>query len=117
HVRGYSAYSAAAKIDNKENFDPEAIAAENDFAALMAARNFLMIYPTQVMSSCILEAGYAFIAGIPYIYFVGRDEDLPYMLRGAVESFRNTRRVRFREEREVIDFFVRYPNIILGDTY
>jgi len=41
--------------------DPEAIAAEKDLAALIASRNFVMIYPTRMLSSCLLEAGYALV--------------------------------------------------------
>jgi hypothetical protein len=110
-ARGYSAYSAVRRTADR--VDPEAIAAEKDLPTLTASRNFVMIYPARILSSCLLEAGYALVAGIPSVYFVKSDDDLPYMLRGAVESFRNTRRVRFRDEREIVDFFERYPNLVI----
>ena len=88
-ARGFSPYSAVSRIGKQDNTDPEAIAAEKDLAALIASRNFVMIYPTRMLSSCLLEAGYALVAGIPSVYFVRSDDDLPYMLRGAVEAFRN----------------------------
>ena len=110
-VRGYSAYSAAGRIG--KIVDPEAIAAETDLPALIASRNFLMIYPSKLLSSCLLEAGYALVAGTPSVYFVKTDDDLPYMLRGAVESFRNARRVRYRDESEIVAFFERYPDRVI----
>ena len=94
--------------------DPEAIAAEKDFSALKSSRHFVMIYPHRVLSSCIVEAGYALGAGIPSTYFVRSDEDLPYALRGAVEVSADVRRVRFRNAHEIVDFFLRYPERILG---
>jgi hypothetical protein len=111
--RGSSAYSAMRRI-GKQTPDPEVIAAEKDFAALMSSRHFLMIYPRRVMSSCILEAGYALGAGIPSTYFVRSDDDLPYMLRGAVESLPDIQRVRFRDERGITAFFLRNPGQFLG---
>lgn len=110
---GYSAYSALRRVGNPENFDPEAIAAETDFVALKSSRNFLMIYPSKTLSSCLLEAGYALVEGIPSTYFVQNDDDLPYMLRGALESFRNTRRFRFREQSQIVDLFLKYKNQII----
>jgi len=113
-AKGFTAYSAVRRITHQGNVDPEAIAAENDLPALTASRNFLMIYPGKILSSCLLEAGYALVAGIPSVYFVKSDDDLPYMLRGAVESFRNTRRVKFRDEREIVAFFERYPDRVIA---
>lgn len=114
NAKGFTAYSALRRVSLQGNVDPEAIAAENDLPALMASRNFLMIYPGRILSSCLLEAGYALVAGIPSIYFVRSDDDLPYMLRGAVESFRNTRRQKFRDEKEIVAFFDRYPDRVIG---
>jgi len=113
NAKGFTAYSAVRRIVAQDRVDPEAIAAEQDLPALTASRNFIMIYPAKILSSCLLEAGYALVAGIPSIYFVKSDDDLPYLLRGAVESFRNTRRVKFRDEREIITFFDRYPDRVI----
>ena len=77
------------------------------------SRNFLLIYPRRLMSSCILEAGYALVAGIHSTYFVRSDDDLPYMLRGAVESFHNARRIRFHEQSEIVNIFLRYKKKII----
>ncbi len=114
HAKGFIAYSALRRVTIQGTVDPEAIAAENDLPALMASRNYVMIYPGKILSSCLLEAGYALVAGIPSLYFVKSDDDLPYMLRGAVESFRNTRRVKFRDEKEIVSFFERYPDRVIS---
>jgi len=110
---GLSAYSALRKVGNTHIFDPQDIAAETDLAALASSRNFLMIYPRKVLSSCLLEAGYALVNGTHSTYFVNNDDDLPYMLRGAVESFRNARRFLFREQNQILVLFNKYKDKII----
>jgi hypothetical protein len=110
---GHSVYCARCRVGAGQKLDPEKVAAEEDFAALKASRNFVMVYPKRVVSSCLLEAGYALVSGIRSTYFVRRDDDLPYMLKGAIESFANVERVRFKDESEIVDYFVRYPKRII----
>jgi hypothetical protein len=112
-TKGYSIYCSIRKNRDRRVLDPEAIAAEGDLAALRASRNFLMIYPRKCLSSCLLEAGYALISGMQSTYFVRHDYDLPYMMRGALESFDNVKCFRFREQREISDLFSRYQSQII----
>ena len=72
-----------------------------------------MIYPRSLVSSCLLEAGYALINGIPSTYFVRSDDDLPYMLRGAVEAYANARRIRYREQSQILSLFKQYIGKII----
>ncbi len=110
---GHSAYSAIRRIGNSRAMDPEDIAAETDLKALTKSRSFLMIYPRSLVSSCLLEAGYGLINGIPSTYFVRRDEDLPYMLRGAVEAYGNARRIRYRDPSQILTLFNQYLDKII----
>jgi hypothetical protein len=110
----YSIYCAMLNNRARQNFDPAAIAAEGDLNALKQSRNFLMIYPKKIVSSCLLEAGYALITGMQSTYFVRNDDDLPYMLRGAVESFKNVRRFHFTESNEIKERFDRYQDKIIS---
>jgi hypothetical protein len=110
---GHSAYSAIRRIGNSRALDPEDIAAETDLQALTKSRRFLMIYPRSLVSSCLLEAGYALINGIPSTYFVRSDDDLPYMLRGAVEAYANARRIRYREPSQILTLFQQYLSKII----
>ena len=110
---GLSIYCAALRVSDIDAPDSEDIAAEDDLAALKLSRSFVMIYPQRVMSSCILEAGYALIAGLPSYYFVANEQDLPYMLRGAPDVFRNARKKQFRELHEVVGFYRRYPKKVV----
>lgn len=66
--------------------DPPAISIEDDLDHLAKSKNYILFYPKPLLTSCIVEAGYALGLGIPSIYFVKNKADLPYMLREAAES-------------------------------
>ena len=110
---GHSAYSAILRIGNSRSMDPEHIAAETDLEALTKSRRFLMIYPKEVVSSCLLEAGYALINRIPSTYFVRSDEDLPYMLRGAVEAYGNASRFFYEDPKKISTLFAKHFDKIM----
>lgn len=110
---GYKAYSAILRIGNSRSMDPEHIAAKTDLEALTKSRGFLMIYPKRVVSSCLLEAGYALIREIPSTYFVRSDEDLPYMLRGAVEAYGTASRFFYQDTKKIPTLFAKHFDEII----
>jgi hypothetical protein len=74
-----------------------------------------MIYPKRVISSCILEAGYALLSDIPSTYFVRSTDDLPFMLRGALESYRGkVQRYTYQSEDQIVALFERYHERVIG---
>ena len=110
---GHSSYSAILRIGNSRSMDPEHIAAKTDLEALTKSRRFLMIYPKEVVSSCLLEAGYALISHIPSTYFVRSDEDLPYMLRGAVEAYGSASRFIYQDPKKIPTLFAKHFDEII----
>ena len=113
HGFGHSTYSAILRIGNSRSMDPEHIAAETDLDALTKSRRFLMIYPQEVVSSCLLEAGYALINRVPSTYFVRSDHDLPYMLRGAVEAYGNASRFVYQNPKDIPALVTKHINNII----
>lgn len=108
-----SVYSAALNIG--KDYDTEAVAADVDLSALKRSRYFVMIYPKRVMSSCILEAGYALLSDMPSTYFVRSTDDLPFMLRGALESYRGkVQRYTYQSEDQIVALFERYHERVIG---
>jgi nucleoside 2-deoxyribosyltransferase len=81
-------YCAAKEIKSPDDMDMEDESAEKDLNALGASKHFLLIYPEKLVSSCLVEAGYALALDIPSTYFVRNPDDLPYMLRKAAEVYR-----------------------------
>jgi hypothetical protein len=110
---GRRVYSAALRVEGLDDMDQEDIAAEEDLKALKLSRHFMMIYPHPVATSCLLEAGYALIVGIPSIYFVRQISDLPYMLRGALETSPDVKQCRYKQAGDILNFCRKYPNRIL----
>ena len=85
------------------------MAAEKDIEALRRSRNFMMIYPHAAVTSCLLEAGYALIADMPSFYFVRNTDDLPYMMRGALEDFPNRTQAQVQNAERYFELLQKIP--------
>lgn len=78
-------YFVGEKLATRAQFESYDVAAEADFDALGASRNFVLIYPRRAVSSVLAEAGFALARGIPSTLFVAGKKDLPYLLQQAGE--------------------------------
>ncbi len=52
-------------------------------AALRAAHLFVMIYPGKIVTSALVEVGYAMALRLPCLLLVRDRDDLPYLLKQA----------------------------------
>jgi len=80
-----TAYFVGEKLPSRSSFESFEVAAELDFEAIRKSSNFVMIYPRRMVSSVLCEAGFALAEGVPSIYFVRTEGDLPYLLTKAGE--------------------------------
>lgn len=85
-----SIHYVGERVSSPNVADPPAISIEDDLNNLAMSKCYILIYPRPLLTSCIVEAGYALGMGIPSIYFVKNRSDLPYMLREAVASSKNS---------------------------
>ncbi|MGD0192175.1 MAG: hypothetical protein ABSD74_15655 [Rhizomicrobium sp.] len=76
-------YFVGEKLQTQKDFESYDVAAEKDFDAIAASRNFVLIYPRKVLSSVIAETGFALARGIPVTLFTASAADLPYLLKQA----------------------------------
>jgi hypothetical protein len=76
-------YYAGASIAGQDEFTPENLAVDTDLIALVQSKVFCLIYPTRVVSSALIETGYALGLKKPSILFVRQRQDLPYLLAQA----------------------------------
>lgn len=76
-------YFAGAKIESKAEFTGHEKALQMDLGALRKSDVFLMVYPEKLLSSVLIEAGYALALRLPTLVFVRRKTDLPYLYREA----------------------------------
>jgi hypothetical protein len=84
--RGLTVYSAALGVANPTRFSrsPDSeYTFEYTVSILSRSRVFMMIYPSQVASSALMEAGYALHQKIPSVYLVREGVHLPYLLESS----------------------------------
>jgi nucleoside 2-deoxyribosyltransferase len=79
-------FYAGGSIKSTSDFDESFDALEMDTKAIRESVLFIMIYPKKVVSSALVEAGYALALKKPCIFFVRDRDDLPYILKGAENS-------------------------------
>ncbi len=72
-------YCAAIKYPSLNKIQNATVA--DDLNHLKKSKYFILIYPEKLVTSCLVEAGYAICLGIPCILFVRDRNHLPYILR------------------------------------
>lgn len=75
-----SVYFAGTAINSKKDFTPENLALQEDLVALSKSKLFFLIYPEKVVSSALVEAGFAIALKKPSLIFAKKRSDLPYLL-------------------------------------
>jgi hypothetical protein len=88
---GVAVFWAGRKIKKKADFDLPDFSARDDVEALKTSRCFLMLYPQRAVSSVLFEAGIALRTCLVSIYFVRKQEDLPFLMVNASQAFLNVR--------------------------
>lgn len=78
-----SIYFAGADIGEAKSFTGEGEALKRDLAALRASRFLVLIYPSKIVTSALVEVGYALALDLPCLLLVQDRRDLPYLLNQA----------------------------------
>ena len=81
-----SIFFAGNDLKSKTEFDAADIALEDDMKILRDSRYFVLIYPQQVVSSVLFEAGWALAFGKPSVYFVRKGVHLPFLMAKAEQA-------------------------------
>jgi len=76
-------YFAGTEATGRQAFTQEAAALRRDLEALRSSRLVVLIYPGKVVTSALVEIGYALALGLPCLLLVRDRDDLPYLLRRA----------------------------------
>ncbi|HME20006.1 MAG TPA: hypothetical protein VKI44_01340 [Acetobacteraceae bacterium] len=79
-------YFAGAEIGHPGGFTGEADALRRDLTALRHARLFVLIYPGKIVTSALVEVGYALALRLPCLLLVRDRSDLPYLLNQAEQT-------------------------------
>ena len=78
-------YFAGENIASTDNFSPNNNALISDITMLAKSDHFIFIYPKKVLTSALVEVGYALGRGIRSHFFVKDRSDLPYLLKDCHE--------------------------------
>lgn len=76
-------YYAGNTIASQSEFNSANFAAAADFEALRQSASFVLLYPAKLVSSALVEIGYALALQIPCLILAHRRNDLPYVLTNA----------------------------------
>jgi nucleoside 2-deoxyribosyltransferase len=99
--KNFSIYYAGEHINSNISFENELVG-HNDFEAIKNSRCFIMFYPESIVSSVLVEAGYALALKKPSIYFVHNKEKLPFLLREAHHSYPNVQVFEYTDLEQVL---------------
>ena len=101
-----------AAITYKTLYQSENALVASDLDHLKKSKRFILIYPEKLVTSCLVEAGYAISLGIPCVFFVKTKKDLPYILKEIGQKAENVFTFEYGDE-DLSDFIVR-EGILLG---
>jgi len=73
-------YYAGATISGQAAFTGETTALRRDLEALRNSRLFVLVYPSKIVTSALVEVGYALALRLPCLLLVRDKDDLPYLL-------------------------------------
>lgn len=103
-------YYAGSSIRSSQEFEAADLAFCTDFEAIRDSKVFLLIYPENVASSVLVEAGIAIALGKPAIYFTHLNAKLPFILVSAsqakdVEGLAKIRSYTYETPKDIINHF------------
>jgi hypothetical protein len=76
-------YYAGSQISSRSQFTSHNLAMKVDLDALRRSALFILLYPEKLISSVLVEAGYAMACRTPMLLMVKNRGDLPYFFREA----------------------------------
>ena len=94
-------YCPLIDIDSPAHFDGKTKAIKNNFPLLKQIDSMLVIYPWNVVSSCLVEMGYGIALTKRMVIFY--NDSLPYMLDEAGSSIANVKTYHFSSYDEIDD--------------
>lgn len=104
--KNVSIYYAGEYISSSALFENE-LTGHKDFEAIENSRCFIMFYPESIVSSVLVEAGYALALKKPSVYFVHNKETLPFLLREAHHSYTNVQVFEYADLDQILEMMSR----------
>lgn len=102
-------YYAGDGSPTKADFDPPKLAVLDDFERVKQTRYFVLLYPSKLASSALIETGFALALGKTIVVFVRRRDDLPFLLRSA-ESLKSVSIYEYADDEKLTALIKRSRN-------
>ncbi|PXW99141.1 DUF456 domain-containing protein [Mycolicibacterium moriokaense] len=83
-------FYAGESLPTMAEFEVADLSLEEDLDALRDSRNFIFIYPSEVVTSALVEVGAALVLQKPSVLHVKNDVTLPYLLQNAAGALHGT---------------------------
>lgn len=118
-------FYAGRDIKNYGKWEPNHVSADVNFEQLRNCKYFILVYlpanastrtlqkQPKAPSSVFVEAGYALALGIPSMYFVRCEEDLPFMLR-KIQGSAQVRICDLGNTEAIVDFLEKQGENLFG---
>jgi hypothetical protein len=100
-------FFAGDTIEDKAHFENPSVGLGRNMPYFQSAKRFVMVYPSRVASSVLVEAGIALGLGLASVFFVKSRGDLPWILQDVSEAnireLGNVRVIPYRDDDDLIE--------------
>lgn len=102
-------FYAGFKATDKDNDDPPNIALKLNVLRMRASKRFLFIYYKHLPTSALMEAGMALGLNKPSVWFLAKDVEIPFLMRGAsvaahIENFPPITTYEFSNHQKILQY-------------
>ncbi|NOQ23737.1 MAG: hypothetical protein GQ564_00100 [Bacteroidales bacterium] len=88
-------FNATTYFDKEHDNQPPAVASKIDLKAVHDSKSFILLYPTKVATSALVELGYALGGDKNILICTTNSKILPFLVRGFNEAFHNVRIIEY----------------------
>lgn len=107
-------FYAGEDIKTKKEFDPEDMAYLGNFEKLYKSRFFVMMFPKKIVSSVLIEVGYALAIDLPILILIKNQNDLPYILKRLPQASGKIKIYEYKDRDDIKNIFSKHgKNIFL----
>ena len=99
-------FYAGAEITSFKDFEQANLSVIQDFDALYNSQYFLMFYPESLVTSALIELGWAMAFNKPIIIFIKEErEKLPFLMQNLDSAYKNIQIYRYKTSSDVHNVF------------
>jgi len=98
-------FYAGNEIESFKDFDSADLSVIDDYDATYNSKYFLLFYPKKLVTSALIELGWAMAFKKPIIIFYKNKDDLPFLMKHLDGAYRNIKLYQYKTSANVRDKF------------